>query len=260
MPKNRRISHSSTASSYLSALPPPPPPPGCTMPAEYFQTRKHKSQMASVTPQMEMVPKSVAVQGNQRLVKSDYRTVQQPLPFVVHARKSYFSHPRHVLPAPPVCGDAAEVPGHKCIVPAPPIGPPPKRTKPESAELGSLPKGSRVPRPPNRPPPKHLLFETFEPTFTFKPGPIGFSLDYSTGIVLTVYPGGQAERLGIKSGMVIKAINGAPFAKETLFSIKDGKQEYKTTFRSRVFWKEPPLPPNKARPAVHGANCRQSNY
>ena len=50
-----------------------------------------------------------------------------------------------------------------------------------------------------------------------EPGPIGIDLDFNTGCVHKVNPGSQAENLGIRTRMTIKAVDGLPYSEDILY-------------------------------------------
>ena len=54
-------------------------------------------------------------------------------------------------------------------------------------------------------------------SFTIEPGPICIDGDLDTGCVHKVNPGSQAENLGIRTRMTIKAVDGLPYSEDILY-------------------------------------------
>jgi len=63
-------------------------------------------------------------------------------------------------------------------------------------------------------------------TFTFEPGAPGVILDFEAGKVREVEAGGQAERLGLKPGLVIKNVDGSDYSAELMRSRALGARQY----------------------------------
>ena len=64
-----------------------------------------------------------------------------------------------------------------------------------------------------------------------EPGPIGIDLDFNTGCVHKVNPGSQAENLGIRTKMTIKAVDGLPYSEKILRAKVAGDVPFELTFK-----------------------------
>ena len=67
-----------------------------------------------------------------------------------------------------------------------------------------------------------------------EPGPIGIDLDFNTGCVHKVNPGSQAENLGIRTKMTIKAVDGLPYSEKILRAKVAGDVPFELTWVERM--------------------------
>jgi len=85
----------------------------------------------------------------------------------------------------------------------------------------------------------------------FKPGDIGIDADWESGIVISVVPGGQAERLGVKKGWEFHTLReggiSEPYSRAKLRLFCGGDQVYSVIFtaEARAARKLPTWPPKK---------------
>ena len=68
-------------------------------------------------------------------------------------------------------------------------------------------------------------------SFTIEPGPICIDGDLDTGCVHKVNPGSQAENLGIRTKMTIKAVDGLPYSEKILRAKVAGDVPFELTFK-----------------------------
>jgi len=67
-------------------------------------------------------------------------------------------------------------------------------------------------------------------TLVFEPGSIGIKVTVATGVVTSVFPGGQGERLGVKVGWRVHTLDDAAYSNERLRACTACKQRYSITF------------------------------
>jgi len=84
--------------------------------------------------------------------------------------------------------------------------------------------GQPIPVPRQVPKPRQDM------TVMFRPGKLGMTADWETGVIERVEDVGQAQTLGVKPGMCLRAIDTIPYSEDLLDERIAGDRQYSATF------------------------------